>query len=152
MKLIFFLLLCNLQNKVRMLHASIWTTPKDHRYMWKCNTPFLFPLLLFSFFYVTLPQFKSSAGSTSQRTNLYHVPQANTTWPGTEQWHANLIKRYRVNLGVGLQLTSGCKALILFCKPMQYSAFGCLPASSCDSRIFHVEIVCFYFCTNTAQD
>lgn len=57
----FFLLLCNQQNKVRMLHASTWTTPKDHRCMWKCNTPFLFPLLLFSFFYFTLPQFKASA-------------------------------------------------------------------------------------------
>lgn len=61
----FFLLPCNLQNKVRMIHTSTWTTPKDHRYMWKRNTPFLFPLLLFSFFYFTLPQFKSSTGFIS---------------------------------------------------------------------------------------
>lgn len=148
----FFILLCNLQNKVRMLHTSTWTTPKDHRYMWKCNTPFLFPLLLFSLFYFTHPSLNPLQGSHNRGQNFYRVPQANTTWLGTKWLHANHIKRYRANLGAGLQLTSGCKVLTLVCKPMWYSAFDYLPASSRDSSIFHVETMCFYFCTKATQD
>lgn len=155
MKLFFFSLslLCNLQNKVRMLHTRTRTTPKDHRYVWKCNTPFLFPLLLLSSC-LTLPQFKSPPlpqASYHRGQNLYHLPQSNIPWQGTKRWYANHIKRYRADLGAGLQLTSGCKVLISVCKPMRYSALGCLLASSCDRRIFHVETVCFYVCTNAMQ-
>lgn len=79
---LFFLslsLLCNLQNKVRMLHTRTRTTPKDHRYVWKCNTPFLFPLLLLSSC-LTLPQFKSPPpGFVSQRTKFVPPPTVKYT-------------------------------------------------------------------------
>lgn len=143
MKLTFFSCPVTLQNKAIMLHTNTWTTLKDHRYMWKCNTPFLFPLVVFFFFYFTLPPMKSSAHFVSQRSKFLSHPRNkyNLTRHWTMVCSAYPIKRYRVNLGAGLQLTSGCKVLLLVCKPMWYSAFGCLPASSCDSRIFRVETV-----------
>jgi len=45
-------------------------------YMWKCNTPFLFPLLLFSSSCFTLPQLKSLAGFTSWRTKFVPRPSS----------------------------------------------------------------------------
>lgn len=71
--------------------------------------PLPFPLLLLSPCF-TLPQFKSFTGFVPQRIKFVSPPVANTTPQGTNRWYANHIKRYRADLGPGLQLTSGCKA------------------------------------------
>lgn len=106
--------------------------------------PLPFPLLLLSSCF-TLPQFRSFRGFVPQRIKFVSPPIAKHNSTRHQEVVCKSHQEVQGRFGDTFAVKHRVQSSISVCRPMRYSAPGCLLASSCDRRTFHVETACFSF-------